>query len=196
MKVLNIGKTLAVAAMVGASLVTVDFGQKAQALTFVESGDAGQTLATAQTVGEGVTVIQGATNFANNDFVDLFRFNWGGGIFDATTLGSAIDDPILALFDTAGTVLAQNDDFYGLQSRLLVNNLVQGDYLLGLSGFSNFASNGPSYGSFGSTGSYSITLNQPTTAIPTPALLPSLVGMGIAVLRKRKSEASVEVSEA
>ncbi|PZV08680.1 MAG: hypothetical protein DCF32_04195 [Leptolyngbya sp.] len=34
-----------------------------------------------------------------------------------------------------------------------------------------------------------------TTAVPTPALLPGLIGMGVAALRKRKGEALAEASE-
>lgn len=41
-----------------------------------------------------------------------------------------------------------------------------------------------------------LSLNSSATAIPTPALLPGLIGMGIATFRKRKGEAAQESSEA
>ncbi|MEP0922861.1 PTPA-CTERM sorting domain-containing protein [Leptolyngbya sp. ST-U4] len=41
-----------------------------------------------------------------------------------------------------------------------------------------------------------LSLNSSATAIPTPALLPGLIGMGIATLRRRKEEAAQESSEA
>lgn len=41
---------------------------------------------------------------------------------------------------------------------------------------------------------YSIAFS--TTPIPTPALLPGLIGMGVAALRKRKAEVSEEASQA
>lgn len=40
--------------------------------------------------------------------------------------------------------------------------------------------------------SYSITIDADGTQIPTPALLPGLLGMGAACLRKRKQQATVE----
>jgi len=50
--------------------------------------------------------------------------------------------------------------------------------------------------SFSTTNQYTFATAQvvqpPATAIPTPALLPGLVGMGIAAYRKRKSAASAE----
>ncbi|PSN19083.1 hypothetical protein C7271_09095 [filamentous cyanobacterium CCP5] len=51
-------------------------------------------------------------------------------------------------------------------------------------------------GSEGSLNGFQIqSVNQPT-AVPTPALLPGLVGLGVAAFRKRKSEASAEDGEA
>jgi hypothetical protein len=35
-----------------------------------------------------------------------------------------------------------------------------------------------------------------TTAVPTPALLPGLIGLGMGVLRKRKREAAEQATEA
>lgn len=196
MKALTIGKSLAVAAMIGASWLAIDAGQKAQALTFTESGDAGQTLGTAQAVGDNVNVIRGSIN-PNSD-ADLFSFFWGGGNFNARTSSSF--DPILSLFNSAGTLLTQNDDSFGtLQSFISQTGLTQGQYLLGIASFPNFAGNGPTFGNRpgGSGGAYSIALNQPTaTAVPTPALLPGLIGMGVAALRKRKAEAVEETSNA
>ncbi|MFQ4134837.1 PTPA-CTERM sorting domain-containing protein [Nodosilinea sp. PGN35] len=52
------------------------------------------------------------------------------------------------------------------------------------------------YGGFGNQFILdNFTFNKDTTAIPTPALLPGLIGMGVAALRKRKGEALAEVSE-
>lgn len=50
---------------------------------------------------------------------------------------------------------------------------------------------------FGLNSSLTIdNVNGDTTPIPTPALLPGLLGMGVAALRKRKGEATEEASEA
>ena len=58
--------------------------------------------------------------------------------------------------------------------------------------------------SFSALGSRSFSINQMSlnssepsvTAVPTPALLPGLIGMSIAAIRKRKREAIKEPSEA
>ena len=52
-----------------------------------------------------------------------------------------------------------------------------------LSGASDFAIN-------------KLSLNITATAIPTPALLPGLIGLGVAALRKRKAEAAEQANEA
>ena len=195
MQTLINGKKLAVAAMIAASWLAIELGQAAQALTFTEDGDAGQTIGTAQAVGSNVNVIQGSI-VPNND-ADLFSFIWAGGDFTAT-VGSSFD-PILSLFNSTGGLLAQNDDFFGFQSFISLNGLAQGQYLLGMASYPNFAADGPTFNTVGigsSGGSYSITLNQPTTAIPTPALLPGLIGLGVAALRKRKAEAAEQANEA
>ena len=41
-----------------------------------------------------------------------------------------------------------------------------------------------------------LSLNTTATAIPTPALLPGLIGLGVAALRKRKAEAVEQANEA
>ena len=41
-----------------------------------------------------------------------------------------------------------------------------------------------------------LSLSDQSTAIPTPALLPGLIGLGVAALRKRKAEAAEQANEA
>jgi hypothetical protein len=192
MRVLTISKTLAVAAIVTSSLL-VSQPQRADAATFIESGDAGQTIPTAQNLGAGITIIQG--NISSGSDADLFSFGWNGGNFSATTIGGANFDTILSIFNSAGTILVQNDDSLGtLQSTVNLANLAQGQYFLGMSSFSNFAQNGPIFpGIGGSSGAYSVTFNAPVAAaVPTPALLPGLVGLGLGAMRKRKQKAAAQ----
>ncbi|MBD1889159.1 DVUA0089 family protein [Coleofasciculus sp. FACHB-SPT9] len=187
---------------VGAALI-VGIGGTAQAATFFESGDAGQTLNTAQNVGEGINVIQGTISPSND--ADLFSFSWSGGLFNATTVGGAIFDTILQLFDSSGTLLAQNDDtFFApiypsfLFQSTLNEVLDAGNYFLGISSFSNFASSGPTYNNNGeSSGSYSISLNQPTSSVPEPGsvlglLVLSGLGAGSVLNRKHQQKATVK----
>ncbi|MFE1745160.1 DVUA0089 family protein [Coleofasciculus sp. H7-2] len=165
-------------ATAGAALL-LGIGGTAQAATFTESGDAGQTLNTAQNVGGGIDVIQGTISPRND--ADLFSFSWGGGLFNATTVGGANFDTILQLFDFSGTLLAQNDDSQLTLGSTLNEFLDAGNYFLGISSFANFATSGPIYGSVGvgsSSGSYSISLNQPTSSVPEPGSVLGLLALG------------------
>jgi hypothetical protein len=140
----------------------------AQANAYAEVGDAGQSLATAQSVPGGTTQITG-TAIANlpDDFsndVDMYRFAWGGGAFTANTFGSAIVDPMLSLFDAAGHGVQMDDDSgfnvdpipaNSLAAYLNIANLAAGIYYIALSPFpvhalsgadslfSNFTQGGP-----------------------------------------------------
>ncbi len=171
----------------------------ASAIPFIESGDAGQTLATAQSLTAGTTAIQGAIGSSS---ADLFRFAWGGGAFSASTVGSALDDPQLFLFNAIGNLLLGNDDAIGLQARIS-GTLAAGDYFIGISSFNNdpmnaFGQNmcsgncgtasapGPLDGwtGGGNGGSYTISLNEATVgtaAVPLPGTL-ALLGLGLAGL--------------
>ena len=123
-----------------ASLVaaaTLSAGAAAQ--TFNESGDAGQTLATAQAVPAGTTTIHGTLGAAGD--VDLYRFTlttagsitiraWGE---DETEEGYRYPDANLILFAGNGLPLWGDDDsydsvmYYGSQ---IVLNLPAGTYYL------------------------------------------------------------------
>jgi hypothetical protein len=87
----------------------------------------------------------------------------------------------LGSFNLTKFVLTQENDpggpfFKGIISGLFSNgNLGSGSFS---SQSVNFLGNGGA--------SYSVTLN--STPVPTPALLPGLVGLGVAALRKRKGE--------
>jgi len=76
---------------------------------------------------------------------------------DASEIGTGLD-PILRLFNAAGTQIAVNDDSDGLDSFIEVTNVVAGTYYVGVSGYSNFSydPNVPNSGSPGSTGDYDL----------------------------------------
>ncbi|WP_375507295.1 DVUA0089 family protein [uncultured Nostoc sp.] len=185
---------------VGTAVIALGAAGTAQAATFTEVGDAGQTLNTAQNLLGGINVIQGT--ISPSDDADLFSFSWGGGQFNATTVGGTpfTFDTILQLFDSSGTLIAQNEDDSQstLQSTLNLS-VDSGEYLLGISSFANFAKSGPTYGSVGpgfSSDSYSISLNQETASVPEPASLIGILGLGafgITSVRKRKQQAAVKV---
>lgn len=86
--------------------------------TTTETGDAGDTLATAQVVTGPETQITG-TLTAGSDHVDMFRITIiDPAAFAASTSGSAVDDTELTLFDDEGHVIEFNDDSDGRWSFL------------------------------------------------------------------------------
>ena len=105
---------------------------QAAAIPYTEIGDAGQTLAAAQALPGGTTVVNGALG---ND-ADLFTFGWGGGSFYANTVGTDLDSQLF-LFNSAGQGIQANDDgiaFAG-PAYLQLAGLASGIYYLGISSF-------------------------------------------------------------
>lgn len=103
------------------------------AVTYVEVPDAGQTLATAQTVPGGVSIITGTVAAGT---ADLFKFTWGGGAFYVNSTGSTFDSQLF-LFDSTGAGILGNDDgiAYAGPAYIQAAILPAGDYYLGVSGF-------------------------------------------------------------
>ena len=181
---------------------------QAMAVPFTEVADAGSLVGSAQYAGTNITSISGSTSPGDlqtpGDYEDLFRLSVGDGLFEAATnglFGSSRDfDTMLFLFDSSGTFITANDDSGSLGSYISAT-LVAGDYLLGISGFSNDALNGTgevfrfgatgtlaSWEENGATGNYTIGINS-TAAVPEPAPL-ALLALGLTALglarRKRR----------
>jgi hypothetical protein len=185
--------TLALACMVASSV--------AFAATYTESGDAGQTLATAQAVAPGTTQINGGLGFSGD--VDLYRLDFSTSTtvtFHATSAG----DPNLILFDAAGHGLWGDDDGGGGLASQIVWNVTPGTYYLAY-GQNNIygmdASNNmfcgddtgdcsadttsvldhfDSIGTF--TGPYTITLSAATAGAAAPTSIPTLSEWGMILL--------------
>lgn len=119
-------------------------------------------------------------NSPNND-VDLVEIVLAAGDrvvidIDASLIGSPLD-PILTLFNSAGDIVAQNDDFGSLDSFIDATVLASGSYFVGVSSFANFDYDpfveGSGFG--GSSGPYDLqidvtrtTPSPPTPSPPTP----------------------------
>ena len=180
----------------------------AHAAPILESGDAGQTIGTAQVVGAGFDSISG--EIQTSDRADVYRFYHSGGAFGATTVGTVgtLFDTQLFLFDAAGMGIQGNDDESTTVRRsvLSVANLAAGSYFLGISAFDQdpvdasslaiftdtfpgvqtpIGGRGPLAdfdGSINSTGTYSIALRTPTgeqsATVPEPGTL-SLMALSL-----------------
>jgi hypothetical protein len=148
--------------------------------------------------------------------VTLRTLSYAGGTqADGTVVPRGGFDPILSLFDSSGNLLDSDDDgsdvvdpTTGLSYDTLIEQLLNpGNYTVAVTQFNNFASglnlaNGfdqdgnPNFANGFDNGSRTnawafdvLNVDQaviPDAAVPTPALLPALLGMGAAALRKRK----------
>jgi hypothetical protein len=171
----------------------------ARAGVVLESGDAGQTRATAQdtSTSDGIVSTIRGSLIDDND-VDVYEIQVTGGTLTARTFyddDTFVGDPMLHLFNASGLQIARNDDAYGLQSYFSISGLASGTYYLGLSSYSNdpvvysnfdlgWESNGYS------RGNYRIELTGATVATPEPASLATaglgmLMGLGYAWRRRR-----------
>lgn len=129
-------KKLALAAA-GTAMVAFGSTGEAQAISFSEPPDAGQTLGNARvltgTPGTSITSISGRLGGA----ADLFQFYSPGGLFSATTVGQpgTLDDTQLFLFNSAGFGLLANDDASGTRRSTISTTLSAGLYFLGISSY-------------------------------------------------------------
>lgn len=132
-------KKLAQVTALSALVASVSSGQ-AQAATFTEIGDAGETLGTAQVISSGQQPLESISGALSGD-ADLFQiFVTGGRTFSATTVGGASFDTQLFLFDSAGVGVYGNDNSSVSpdQSTLPTGGFspaASGIYSLGISGF-------------------------------------------------------------
>ena len=143
------GKRKFATALLAAASITA-LAAPARAIVYVEPGDAGQTLATAQTTtGAGsLTAITGTFSSASD--ADLFKFTiTSPTTFSATTNNAATNaggvDTELSLFSSTGAAIAENDDAAGgttTDSTLGAGNslyatLAVGTYYIGIASSGN-----------------------------------------------------------
>jgi hypothetical protein len=200
-----------VASVMGATCCVAGATYNAEAATFNEPLNpllgAGQTLATAldtSSVGKvtpytnpKLTAIAGIVGA----FTDLYKIQIDGGLFTASTLGGADFNSQLFLFDSVGKFITQNDDAGGTLQSKISTVLTSGTYFLGISRFdydpvldgAGVLAGWRGIRPISELDRYKIALGVET--IPTPALLPGLLGLGLATLRKGRenSKGSSEV---
>lgn len=120
-------------------IIAVLSSSHAQAATFTESGDAMETLGTAQVIPSGSVPLETISGTLAGD-ADLFQISLTGGqTFSATTVDEASADTQLFLFDSDGRGVYGNDNFGSSnQSTLPLGRFSpteSGNYLLAISGF-------------------------------------------------------------
>jgi hypothetical protein len=201
--------------MIGTVCLSLGTIGQAQAFTFSEPPDAGALitgapgLLAADTTGLGpVGLSSTITGTLTPNDRDLFKILINSaGIFSASTQGGGnppgapgpIVDANLYLFSSLGSLLA-SDATSGQAS--ITQALGAGSYYLGIvkDGISPRLNSNIFAGWKGedvensrnpNVSTYQINLGHKTNAVPTPALLPGLVGMGLSIWRKRKEEALV-----
>jgi hypothetical protein len=118
---------------IAAAVASLFVSLVASATPYNEIGDAGQTLATAQVVPGGTSVIVG--NVSGD--ADLFKFGWGGGSFYVNSVGGTVGDSQLFLFNSAGVGIQGNDDgiAYAGPAYLQLGALAAGQYFIGISSY-------------------------------------------------------------
>ena len=131
-------KALAAGLLTAASIGLAD---TSHAITYAETGDAGQTLATAQTVPAADLTIDGA--FANPSDADLYMLSiTAAGSYTFSTINTRTNtsgvDTALSLFSSTGTALLENDDASGTTfDSSLTTTLAVGTYYIGVASSGN-----------------------------------------------------------
>ncbi|MDD2919823.1 IPTL-CTERM sorting domain-containing protein [Rhodoferax sp.] len=173
------------------------------AAIYAETGDAGQTLGTAQSVAANTTQINGTLGVAGD--VDLYKLVFAANATVTFYAPATNIDSNLILFDAAGHGLWGDDDGGGGLDSQIVFNVTPGTYYLAF-GDNNIDARDSSnivfcanddgdctddpisvldhFGSDseGATGPYTITLSSPAGGASTPQAIPTLSEWGMILL--------------
>jgi hypothetical protein len=130
----------------------------------------------------------------------LFSFNFGGDTFGNSDIVTPLSEILVQISNAGQRVTFSNSDPSGFGTGPFGGSI---DFINGTSSILSFEPPGFNPGETptlyiyeGPQDFFAGTYVGGTTAIPTPALLPGLIGMGLAVFRKRKAEAVEEANEA
>jgi hypothetical protein len=106
--------------------------------------------------------------------------------FQNVYTGLSLDSEI-ALFDSSGVLLGENDDDIGLYSGLYGLNLTAGTYTVAVGGWDTTFADGFSVTPGATTGDYRLSLS--FTAVPEPSTIGilGLVALGFGAKRRRRA---------
>ena len=106
------------------------FASYAALNVYVELGDTGDLIPSAQDTGTDVGLIQGTLSFPGD--VDLFLVRLSNSnVYQFDAVSNPIDMN-MHIFNAAGNPLAANDDFGGSLNSQIILNLSAGDYFVGV----------------------------------------------------------------
>ncbi|MFM7472231.1 MAG: PTPA-CTERM sorting domain-containing protein [Nodosilinea sp.] len=126
--------------------------------------------------GDGYPGVAGATYFETQLASDGYVFfNWNYGTFDTRQF-----DPFVVVIN--GVLYSTLASVDGQQGRFVSPFLSQGDVF----GFSILTYDNAGGIGYAQISDFGVSSNP--EAVPTPALLPGLIGMGVAALRKKRQE--------
>jgi len=180
---------------VGAAVTAMTFGSftpEAQALSFdFQFDNTPNATVTPPIVGDGTFSFDGDPGDGTFALTSLsnfnFAFNFGGNTFGNADIATPLANVLVQITNSGGT---RSLNFGGFGGGPFRGSL---DFINGSTNLSFQPNFGSLYFSNGNFGTYeAIASTTDPTPIPTPALLPGLVGMGVAALRKRKQEAAAE----
>jgi hypothetical protein len=140
-------------------------------------------------LGDGTYALTSLTNY-------LFSFNFGSATFGNNDISTPVSEVLITILNSGNRVIFSNIYPYpngsGPHRGAIDFDNSSGDYLTFEPPYLRPFFPPTLYGSNLYTGTYLGIVSSSPTPVPTPALLPGLIGMSVAAFRRRSQEAGAE----